>query len=193
MDGLNKDPARGAAAEGLVQAPKTDEGVDSTKQSSAVPPTPPIQGDGGGEGNEEAPLPKENPFDQYYSQLTHQQNMLQDSVRVTAYQRAILENAADFKVRLPPQPPQCPGQEHLPVRFGVDVERLYIVQRGLPLACGTTAAGAAAAVVARVGNGYCQHLPVSPPDTYRNVHLEATSLDGRPLFFKVDSLGPHHD
>lgn len=134
MDGLNKDPARGAAAEGLVQAPKTDEGVDSTKQSSAVPPTPPIQGDGGGEGNEEAPLPKENPFDQYYSQLTHQQNMLQDSVRVTAYQRAILENAADFKVRLPPQPPQCPGQEHLPVRFGVDVERLYIVQRGLPLA-----------------------------------------------------------
>lgn len=96
MDGaLDKDTTTAAAA--TVPAPKTDGGVDSTKQSSTVPPTPPIQG---AEGNEdEASLPKENPFDQYYSQLTHQQNMLQDSVRVTAYQRAILENAADFKVR----------------------------------------------------------------------------------------------
>lgn len=41
----------------------------------------------------------DNPFDQYYAQLIHQQNMLQDSVRVSAYQRAICENAADFKVR----------------------------------------------------------------------------------------------
>lgn len=73
----------------LVPAPKADEGVHGSS-SSSVPPT------GNGEG---APLPKENPFDQYYSQLTHQQNMLQDSVRVTAYQKAILENAADFKVR----------------------------------------------------------------------------------------------
>lgn len=98
MDGTLKDPATAAKADAMVQAPKTGEGVDSSMQSSStVPPTPPTQG---GEGTEEdAPLPKENPFDQYYSQLTHQQNMLQDSVRVTAYQRAILENAADFKVR----------------------------------------------------------------------------------------------
>ena len=39
-----------------------------------------------------------SPFDQYYAQLTHQQNMLQDSVRVTAYQSAIINNAVDFKV-----------------------------------------------------------------------------------------------
>lgn len=42
--------------------------------------------------------PPDNPFDQYYAQLTHQQNMLQDSVRVSAYQRAIMDNAADIKV-----------------------------------------------------------------------------------------------
>lgn len=46
-------------------------------------------------------VPRENPFDQYYAQLIHQQNMLQDTVRVTAYQRAICENAADFKVSWP--------------------------------------------------------------------------------------------
>lgn len=79
-------------------APKTDEGVDCTQQPPTAPPAPPIEVEGGGEGK---PSPsKENPFDQYYSQLTHQQNMLQDSVRVTAYQRAILENVADFKVRV---------------------------------------------------------------------------------------------
>lgn len=103
MDGTlnSKDtPPAAAAADVLVPAPKTDEGVDSTKQPSAtVPPTPPIPGGGGNEEEDDEPTSKENPFDQYYSQLTHQQNMLQDSVRVTAYQRAILENAADFKVR----------------------------------------------------------------------------------------------
>ncbi|CAM9570824.1 unnamed protein product, partial [Laminaria digitata] len=46
---------------------------------------------------EASAAPARNPFDQYYAQLTHQQNMLQDSVRVSAYQRAIIENAADFK------------------------------------------------------------------------------------------------
>ena len=38
-----------------------------------------------------------NPFCNYYGQIVHQQNMLQDSVRTTAYQQAILGNAADFK------------------------------------------------------------------------------------------------
>ncbi|CAN0167666.1 unnamed protein product, partial [Discosporangium mesarthrocarpum] len=39
----------------------------------------------------------DNPFSQYYSQLIHQQNMLQDNVRVSTYQRAISENTADFR------------------------------------------------------------------------------------------------
>lgn len=62
---------------------------------SSAFPTPPGQ-------EQTVPLSKEapanNPFDQYYAQLSHQQNMLQDSVRVTAYQRAIINNVADFKV-----------------------------------------------------------------------------------------------
>ncbi|KCV71878.1 hypothetical protein H696_01288 [Fonticula alba] len=33
----------------------------------------------------------------YYAQLTNQQNMLQDAVRTTHYQHAILENGTDFK------------------------------------------------------------------------------------------------
>lgn len=63
---------------------------DSTSQDG-------VEGEAG-EGDEASKA--RNPFDQYYAQLTHQQNMLQDSVRVSAYQRAIIENSADFKVRL---------------------------------------------------------------------------------------------
>ncbi|CAM9632210.1 unnamed protein product, partial [Scytosiphon promiscuus] len=62
-----------------------------------APPEPPVMGEA--VNPEKSTSGAENPFDQYYAQLTHQQNMLQDSVRVTAYQRAILENAADFKVK----------------------------------------------------------------------------------------------
>ncbi|TYZ59087.1 hypothetical protein PybrP1_007207 [[Pythium] brassicae (nom. inval.)] len=41
---------------------------------------------------------EENPFSQYYGMLLHQQNMLQDRVRTSAYERAVLENAAgDFR------------------------------------------------------------------------------------------------
>lgn len=40
----------------------------------------------------------ENPFSQYYGMLLHQQNMLQDRVRTSTYERAVLENAAgDFR------------------------------------------------------------------------------------------------
>jgi hypothetical protein len=39
-----------------------------------------------------------NPFNQYYAQIIHQQNMLQDSVRTGIYQRAVLENADDFRL-----------------------------------------------------------------------------------------------
>lgn len=55
--------------------------------------------DGSNPTTKEAPQDNFNPFDQYYAQLTHQQNMLQDSVRVSAYQRAIIDNAVDFKAR----------------------------------------------------------------------------------------------
>jgi len=38
-----------------------------------------------------------HPFLQYYGQLSHQQNMLQDLVRTGTYQRAMLDNPLDFK------------------------------------------------------------------------------------------------
>ena len=37
-----------------------------------------------------------DPFTQYYGQLLHQGNMLQDYVRTGTYQRAFMENASDF-------------------------------------------------------------------------------------------------
>lgn len=40
---------------------------------------------------------EDNPFSQYYGMLLHQQNMLQDHVRTSTYERAMLENAVDFK------------------------------------------------------------------------------------------------
>uniref|UniRef100_A0A7R9U1C9 type I protein arginine methyltransferase n=1 Tax=Pinguiococcus pyrenoidosus TaxID=172671 RepID=A0A7R9U1C9_9STRA len=39
----------------------------------------------------------DNPFTQYYAQLTHQQNMLQDATRTGTYQQAMLRNPADFQ------------------------------------------------------------------------------------------------
>ncbi|ETW00356.1 hypothetical protein H310_07002 [Aphanomyces invadans] len=38
----------------------------------------------------------DNPFSQYYGMLLHQQNMLQDHVRTSTYERAMLQNASDF-------------------------------------------------------------------------------------------------
>ena len=40
---------------------------------------------------------EKNPFTHYYAQLLHQGNMLGDHVRTSTYQKAFLENAADFK------------------------------------------------------------------------------------------------
>jgi len=39
---------------------------------------------------------KANPFTQYYAQLLHQGNMLQDHVRTGAYHKAFLNNSSDF-------------------------------------------------------------------------------------------------
>ena len=44
---------------------------------------------------EDGSLP--DPFTQFYGQLLHQGNMLQDYVRTGTYQRAFLENAVDFR------------------------------------------------------------------------------------------------
>ncbi|CAM9585418.1 unnamed protein product [Ectocarpus sp. 4 AP-2014] len=97
-----KDITAGEVAEAPAAEPSTTagKGVDSSSdgQPSAAPPVPPTQGDSdSGKGASASSSSEKNPFDQYYAQLTHQQNMLQDSVRVTAYQRAISENRADFK------------------------------------------------------------------------------------------------
>ncbi|CAM9252228.1 unnamed protein product [Ectocarpus fasciculatus] len=98
-----KDITAGAAKEAPAAEPCTaaGQGVDSSSDSqpSAAPPVPPTQGDSdsGKDASSSSSPSDKNPFDQYYAQLTHQQNMLQDSVRVTAYQRAIAENHADFK------------------------------------------------------------------------------------------------
>lgn len=99
-----KDITAGEVAEAPAPEPSTTagKGVDSSSdgQPSAAPPAPPTQGDSdSGKDASASSSPEKNPFDQYYAQLTHQQNMLQDSVRVTAYQRAISENRANFKVR----------------------------------------------------------------------------------------------
>nr|CCA27260.1 histonearginine methyltransferase putative [Albugo laibachii Nc14] len=41
-----------------------------------------------------------NPFSQYYGMLLHQQNMLQDYVRTSTYERAMTENCSDFKDKI---------------------------------------------------------------------------------------------
>ena len=40
---------------------------------------------------------KSNPFTQYYAQLLHQGNMLQDLTRTGTYRHAFLSNQIDFK------------------------------------------------------------------------------------------------
>jgi len=46
--------------------------------------------------NDEPSNSEENPFSRYYAQLTHQQNMLQDTVRTGTYQKAVVTNPLDF-------------------------------------------------------------------------------------------------
>ena len=48
-----------------------------------------------GDGNQLSD--KDHSYFTYYGQLTHQQNMLQDGVRTSAYYQAIIKNASDFK------------------------------------------------------------------------------------------------
>ena len=48
-------------------------------------------------GEEETNEPASNPFTQYYGQLQHQGNMLQDLVRTGTYQQAFLQNKSNFE------------------------------------------------------------------------------------------------
>lgn len=90
-DGLEKEQSKRPASP--LPAPPA-EGCLATAASagSGLSPQPSANSGGIVEASQD------NPFGQYYAQLTHQQNMLQDSVRVSAYQQAILDNMADFKV-----------------------------------------------------------------------------------------------
>lgn len=54
--------------------------------------------EGGSRKMEDGTLP--DPFTQFYGQLLHQGNMLQDYVRTGLYQRAFMENASDFKDKI---------------------------------------------------------------------------------------------
>mmetsp|Transcript_19089 Transcript_19089/g.24647 ORF Transcript_19089/g.24647 Transcript_19089/m.24647 type:complete len:395 (-) Transcript_19089:255-1439(-) len=62
---------------------------------------------------------KENPFSQYYSQLLHQQNMLQDHVRTSTYQNAILNNRSNFE-----------GKVVLDVGTGSGILAFFAIQAG---------------------------------------------------------------
>ena len=42
-------------------------------------------------------IENDNPFTQYYAQLLHQGNMLQDYVRTGTYQQSVLRNISDFR------------------------------------------------------------------------------------------------
>jgi histone-arginine methyltransferase CARM1 len=51
-----------------------------------------------GSGGSGGGLPAANPFTQFYAQLLHQGNMLQDHIRTSTYQNACFQNAeVDFK------------------------------------------------------------------------------------------------
>lgn len=66
-----------------------------------------------------------NVFSRYYSQLSHQQNMLVDAVRTTTYQRAIFNNTEDFQ-----------GSTVLDVGTGSGVLCFFSVQAGARKAYG---------------------------------------------------------
>jgi type I protein arginine methyltransferase len=62
---------------------------------------------------------EKNPFTQYYSQLLHQGNMLQDYVRTGTYRQAFLSNAPDFQ-----------GKVVLDVGTGTGILAIFAAQAG---------------------------------------------------------------
>ena len=62
---------------------------------------------------------EENPFTSYYATLLHQGNMLQDHVRTSTYQKAMIDNSIDFK-----------GKAVLDVGTGTGILAFFAVQAG---------------------------------------------------------------
>ena len=86
---------------------------------------------------------KGNVFSRYYSQLSHQQNMLVYAVRTTTYQRAIFNNTSDFQ-----------GSTVLDVGTGSGVLCFFSVQAGAAKAYGVEMSNVAeSARKLVVGNG----------------------------------------
>jgi type I protein arginine methyltransferase len=73
-----------------------------------------------------------NPFGHHYSNLIHQQNMLQDSIRTAAYHDAILSNAAEFHNKVV-----------LDVGTGSGILALFAVKAGARKVYAVEASGAA--------------------------------------------------
>jgi histone-arginine methyltransferase CARM1 len=73
-----------------------------------------------------------DPFTQYYGQLLHQGNMLQDHVRTSCYQRAFLENSIDFTDKVV-----------LDVGTGTGILAFFAIQAGAKKVYGIEASAAA--------------------------------------------------
>ncbi|KAK8802326.1 hypothetical protein WA538_003443 [Blastocystis sp. DL] len=71
------------------------------------------------ENGEVAVAEKEHPFYRYYGQLSHQQNMLQDSIRTGTYYNAVSYNVSDFE-----------GKVVLDVGTGSGILSLFAAQAG---------------------------------------------------------------
>ncbi|CAM9588973.1 unnamed protein product [Phaeothamnion confervicola] len=99
--------------------------------------------DGKGASDTAAP----NPFSQYYAQLTHQQNMLQDGQRTGLYRSAILENARDFA-----------GKVVLDVGTGSGVLAFFAAQAGARKVYAVEASAVAEAAQALVDANNMSHV-----------------------------------
>lgn len=91
-----------------------------------------------------------DPFTQYYGQLLHQGNMLQDYIRTGTYQRAFMENASDFE-----------GKVVLDCGTGTGILAMFAVQAGAKKVYAIEASGAANVARALVeANGLSDKIEV---------------------------------
>eukprot|EP01039_Chlorochromonas_danica_P000287 gene288-309_t len=94
------------------------------------------------------PLPSDNPFTQFYSQLLHQGNMLADYVRTGTYQRAMLNNVSDFE-----------GKVVLDVGTGTGILSFFALQAGAAKVYAVDASDAVlVAEKLAYANGYADRL-----------------------------------
>ena len=93
---------------------------------------------------------KSNPFTQYYAQLLHQGNMLQDLTRTGTYRHAFLSNAVDFKDKIV-----------LDVGTGTGILALFACQAGAKKVYAVEASQSAEVARALVeSNGYSDRIEV---------------------------------